>query len=185
MIDTIRTYRDIKDFDIIHLKGSRFLSFLIKLFQGFRWGKEASSYSHTAFTIWHLNELYVYEADPEVKKTLFKDWVKEKDITISRMPFNLCVRHGGSFNELKTIAKSKLGCRYDYLSLIVFQMIYILTGYWPGTRNSNSFYCSEFVAWVFYVSSNVFPDWYKINPARLYNQTKDCILWSGKAKKLV
>lgn len=185
MIEVIRTYRDIRDFDIIHLKGSNIISIFIKFFQQLRWGKKASSYSHSAFFLWHGSELYVYEADPEVKKTRYVDWCIGKEISISRIPKRMWDVHGGFPGESKAIVKSKLGTRYDYISLLLLQMIYIFTGKWIGTKNSNSFYCSEYVSWMIYVSFGIIPEWYTMNPAKLYNYTEHWLMYKGKARDLI
>lgn len=156
--------------------------------QKLRYGPEAAYYSHTAIAIWHSNgELFVYEADPEVKKTPFKDWVLDKNIAIGRVPFRQFVTYGTSKDELKTIIKSKLGLRYDYFSLVVFQILLILSGKWYGSKNSNAFYCSEFTSWILYVGTGILDKWYSVNPAKSYRSFKneDWICYKGKASDLL
>lgn len=187
-------YSIIESLDVIHVhipldlsRPRTILPFLIRFFQKLRYGKNAAYYSHTAVAIWHNNGLFVYEADPEIKKTPFEEWVKNKEISIGRIPFKYYNRHGIDIDNVITIAISKLGLRYDYFSLILFQLLLILTGKWFGTKNSNAFYCSEYTSWLIYLGTNLLPDWYTYNPAKSYKFFKDngLIVFTGKAKNLI
>jgi hypothetical protein len=191
---TIDSSTYIEDFDVLHVhspfswrKPWRYLSAIIRFMEKLRYGPEASHFSHTAIALWHANELYIYEADPQVKKTLFADWVKDKEIAIGRVPFKLYNKHGSSKEEIRTILKSKLGVRYDYFSLVVFQILLILSGKWYGSKNSNTFYCSEYTSWILYVGTGLPENWYSVSPARSYNGFKEegWICYRGKASDLL
>lgn len=185
------SYKDIKDGDILHTfcpfiwtKPARYLSAAIRIAQKLRWGPEAGKYHHAAIAFWQGNKLYIYEADPQIKATLFQEWAKDKTIAIARIPESIWKNHGGSPSEIKTIAKSKIGTKYDYISLTVYQLLLIFTGNWYGSKNSNSFYCSEFTSWLIYLLSGVFHDWHRISPAKSYQKLKNHIVWTGKASDL-
>lgn len=185
----------IEDLDVLHVhspfnwkKPQRYLAAAIRFMQKLRYGPEAAYYSHTAIAVWHGSELYVYEADPEIKKTKFKDWVMDKELCITRIPGKFYVNHGTqSKEELKTIIKSKLGLRYDYFSLVFYQILLILSGKWYGTKNSNSFYCSEFTSWIMYVGTGLLENWYSMSPARSYRFYRDMswICYKGKGSDLL
>jgi hypothetical protein len=184
----------IEDFDILHVYSPfnwrnphRYLTAAIRFCQTWRYGPEASHYSHTAMAVWHGPNLYIYEADPQVKKTLFADWVKDKEIAIARIPARYFTMHGSDKVETRTILKSKLGLRYDYVSLVFFQILLILSGKWYGTKNSNAFYCSEFTSWIVYLSTGLMDKWYSMSPARSYRfcKNEDWICHTGKAADLI
>jgi len=187
MYETINI-KQIKDFDAIHVHTPfnhkniwSYLSVAIRFFQRIRHGKYAY-YSHTAFFMWEGFQLFVYEADPEVKRTLFRDWIKNKKIAITHAPTTL---FGGiSINHAKTIVRSKLATKYDYLSLAMFQVLYVLTGKWYGTKNSNSFYCSELYGWIMNVAFNLFPRWFELNPASCYKELEDRTYFKGGAEQI-
>lgn len=191
----IDTYLHIEDLDVLHVhtpfnwrKPQRYLSAAIRFMQKLRYGPEAAFYSHTAIAVWHGPELYIYEADPEIKKTKFSEWVLDKEIAIARTPGKFFVAHGTqSKDDLKTIIKSKVGLRYDYISLVFYQILLILSGKWYGTKNSNSFYCSEFTSWIMYVGAGLLENWYSMSPARSYRYYKDMdwVYHKGKGSDLL
>lgn len=60
--------------------------------------------------------------------------------------------------------------KYDFLSLLIYQPIYQLTGRWFWRKNDweNRFYCSEFAAYIWNELFWILDEWYKISPQDLY-----------------
>lgn len=60
--------------------------------------------------------------------------------------------------SLNDRAMSKVGAEYDFMSLIVYQVIYRTTGIWIGRKRQSAervMVCSEYVAWVYSM-----PEWW-------------------------
>lgn len=59
--------------------------------------------------------------------------------------------------------------RYDFVSLLIWQPLFVLTGKWYGSKNNKAtgrFYCSELAATLSnLVRANTFKDAYTVNPA--------------------
>lgn len=63
--------------------------------------------------------------------------------------------------------------RYDYFSLLFFQVYYSLTGKWIGKRDehaSKRLYCSEAIAYIFNKLTGLMVKWWMYNPQMLYDQ---------------
>jgi len=122
-----------------------------------------SGYSHSAT---YING-YVYGSQIRgAQKLKFEDWLQKYDYEFE------VYRNEEVNKELITKrAESKLGTKYDFLSLLFFQLIYNLTGKWWGLRREKAIkrlYCFEYTAWIFN-----FDNWWKMSPQDFYNKLKN------------
>lgn len=162
-------------------KPQRWLSASIRFFEKLRFGESCWS-SHTAMISVERDGVYVYEADPTVKKTLYSDWCQDKHVAIGRLPqFQSEVQ----YDMVSLFLRMRLNTKYDFVSLLIFQPIYILTGKWFGTSDVSRLYCSEYIAYVLNGMFDMYPEWYKMNPAKIYQDTMNFIIYKGEAKKLI
>lgn len=175
---------ELQTFDVIFCgypfkRVANVLSFLIRFFQKLRYGYEASSFSHVAIVSKEKDVngdviTYVYEANPHIRKLEFKEWInRQQDVCIevyrlNSYAFNMVQpNHATAWYAMRL----NLGKRYDYISLLVYQVIYSITGVWVGNRTSNAFYCSEYVAYILshLTNSKELHKWWSISPAGLYH----------------
>lgn len=142
--------------DILSCIGKSYISKGIHAFTG---GK-----THTAVVIECWGKLYVVDAQRNgVNPKPLDEWKAKYnyDITVHRpiYPFDI--------KEKSIKAFSKVGLTaYDYKSLLIFQPIYITTGYWFGKRNEDAnsrMYCSEFIGWLEDVA-----DYWRMSPQDLF-----------------
>lgn len=183
--------KDLQTFDVIHTynpfvwyKPWRYLSAIIRAFQKLRFGRYAWS-SHTAIIIVDdLGEVWVYEADPKVKKTKWDNWCYDKKIAITRYPDNLLKKTKTNKNKLLNFCDSLLGTKYDFMGLIVWQPIYILTNKWFGKKDNGKYYCSEYVASALDIFLNNYPNDDEINPSKLYCDMINYEIYKGDAKNI-
>ena len=181
---------DLNTFDILHChnpfvwyKPWRYLSVAIRSFEKLRFGKYSWS-GHTAIVVKDESGIYwVYEADPKVKKTKFEDWCRDIEISVTRYTSQYLL--GFTKQDVIKYCESKLNIKYDFMGLIVWQPIYILTGKWFGKRNNGRFYCSEFVADVINNFIGLYNNKDEINPAKLYQDMINYEIYNGTAKELI
>lgn len=182
----------LQTFDILHChnpfkwyKPWRWLSLAIRSFQKIRFGKYAWS-GHTAMIIVDSDgEVWVYEADPKVKKTKYEDWCRDIEVSITRYPIHYLYESILNRHFVFNYAESMLNTKYDFLGLIVWQPIYILTGKYFGKKDNGRYYCSEFVAKMINNFIGFYDDSYEINPSKLYCDMVNYEIYKGKAKDLV
>jgi hypothetical protein len=148
---------------ILLYRSEKLLSKLIRFFQ-------KCPYHHAGVVIELWGELFVAESNSHgLTVNRLADSIKVSTILILRPKF-----------EFDSIAINKfvvpiLGKhKYDMMSLIVYQLIYLLTRKWFGRKDvhaSKRLYCSEFVAYVFFSLHGIFPDWYKTNPRMIFDNS--------------
>lgn len=164
----------LKTGDVLHCAGKRLISKMI------RWATK-SEFNHTALYIEIWGQPYIIDAQENgVNVKPFDQWQKEYgyDYIVTRPPFEV--------DEKRTAVKamSKVGLTaYDFEGLIIKQPIELLTGKWKKKKDEqHKMYCSEFVAWVYYVN-----DSYKTSPADFLKFCKQSN-WSlidGTSQKLI
>ena len=140
--------------DVLHCSGKRLISKLI------RWATK-SKFNHTALYIEIWGQPYIIDAqDNGVNIKPFDQWEKEYGYKyiVTRPPYDQDEK------RVAVKAMSKVGLTaYDFEGLLIKQPIELLTGRWRKKKNDREqekMYCSEFVAWVYYIS-----DSYKTSPA--------------------
>lgn len=142
-----------KKIEILHCHGSGLLPKLIGLFSN-------SYYTHSAIRVIEDGETFIYEAQSNgITRKLFSEWVKKYGYK-----FEVTEHEIENYQYSKMVSKQGV-TPYDYRSLIVSQPIYLLTGWWIGSRGASStkeMYCSEYCAWVLN-----FPKWWTISPKKL------------------
>jgi len=154
-------------------KPASWLSALIRYFAKIK-------YNHVGVVVSNWNVPFVNEAlGRGVIPSPFKDRVIGVQVKILRPNFYLA---DGFEKAFATKANSKLGITgYDFSGLLFFQLVYQIFGVWIGTKNKKRaekrMYCYEYVGWCY---SNLFPDWWKINPAKISDIANFSSLFEGK-----
>lgn len=153
---------DLKTGDILHCSGTSLLSRLIMKFT-------KSRFSHTALIVECWDRLYVVEAQNNgVNAKPFEVWRSKYTYSfeVSR-PKDI-----GNKKEFSIAAFSKIGATpYDYVSLLFYQPLYILTGKWKGRKNNSSegkMYCSEYVGWLF-----DFEKYWEMSPQDIFEKCQE------------
>lgn len=160
----------------------RLFSVVIRVFQGIRHGRWSWA-SHTAIIIIENGIPMVYEANPDVKRSFLEDWVKDKEVSISRIP----ERFFNAFKDSETIketAKSCLNTKYNYMGLIVWRPIFMITGVWLGPKDNARIYCSEFISKIIDLNYYIPMMSYQTNPAKIYRAMKIFEVYFGKANEI-
>lgn len=141
----------IRSGDVLHCTSNGWLARAIKKIT-------KSKVNHTALAIECWGELFIIDSQKEgTHLRPFNQWIDEMKYTyqVSR-PINFT-------SDQKNKAVSKIGFTpYDFMSLILWQPLYILTGKWHGHREDKAtkrMYCSEYVAYVFDL-----PKWWDKSP---------------------
>ncbi|MBN1989007.1 MAG: hypothetical protein JW783_06425 [Bacteroidales bacterium] len=142
--------------DVLHCTADRLLSRIIRTFTKGR-------VNHTALAIEVWDELFIIDAQKDgINLRPIDEWNR-------KYTYSYRVHRPKEFTtEIRIKAVSKIGSTpYDFLSLIVWQPIYILTGKWHGRGKKNAgkrMYCSEYIAWLF-----DFDYWWQLSPQAVYN----------------
>lgn len=149
---------ELKTGDILHCKGKSLLSKLIMFFT-------SSKFSHSALVVETWGQLYVVDAQKNgVNPRPLLDWIKHYnyDVKVS-VPI---VEFDVKAFSIKCF--SKVGFTpYDFVSFLVYQPYYLITGKWVGKTNENangSMYCSEFVGWI-----HQSPNYWELSPKDIFN----------------
>lgn len=157
--------KDIKDLDILMCYGGSLLSKAIRLIT-------RSRISHNALAIKIDTEIYIIDAQRRgVNITRFREWHRKYkyNFYIVRLKETSNIFYKQAVKER---AKESIGItKYDFASLLLWQPLYLITGYWPIKKIQNSkkrFYCSEFVA---YCLNLPYP--YTYSPEALYKYFKE------------
>ncbi len=153
--------KDLRAGDILSCEGngwiSKGISFVTK-----------SPITHSARII-SINEiLYVIDSQSHgTNPVLLEEWLAKY-----KYSFYVHREHNVDIKKLTNKLMSKSGITfYDFASLIIWQPLYILTGYWKGHTEEDAdkrAYCSEFQAWGMEV-----PEYWKYSPVALYNYMND------------
>lgn len=148
---------NLKSGDVLHCTSNGWLGKIIKKFT-------KSKINHTALVIEVWGEIFIVDSQKDGTNLRSLDnWNKmfNYEYKISR-PYNFSV-------DLRNRVVSKIGATpYDFISLILWQPIYILTGKWHGhTRKDaeDKMYCSEFVSWVYSLNN-----WWENSPQMVYEE---------------
>lgn len=147
--------------DILHCRGSRIISKLIKFFTG-------SEYSHTALFVKVNGRGYVVDAQSNgLNLKSFETWQGYYDYSFDiHRRRNISDKINDHMN--KAIEENMGVNSYDFASLLWFQPRYIFGGKWNGKKGAEAkekFYCSEFVAY-----SHLFPEWWLYSPKKLFQE---------------
>lgn len=153
---------ELKTGDIILVSSHSWLAKQIQKFQKNKW-------NHAGVIIEIWGEIYVCESDKRgICLTTLTDYLNsDKELLICRPTYKY------DSKKLTEIMPKECGhTRYDYASLVFFQLIKQLTGKWIGKRGDkaeNAYYCSE---WAAYVHNQVYPtiftNWYEIAPKDIF-----------------
>ena len=148
---------DLKTGDILHCRGRKWLAKAIMKFTRGRW-------SHTAVVVECWGQIYIVDAQLNgVNARPYEEWVKEfnYEYKVSRPKFQIEPK------DFSIRAFTKVGStKYDVISLIWHQPLYIITGKWNGKTRDNAtgrMYCSEYVGWLYNM-----PKWWELSPQDLY-----------------
>ena len=158
-------------------KPMRYISAAIRFFT-------KCKYNHSAIIIECWDKVMVAEAKSKgISITPYEDWAKDLKISIQRQKLVY------SRKKLAQTAMSKQGYTgYDFSGTLFYQLIYQLTGHWLGAKDKKRaekrMYCSEYVAWIWNEVINLYPDFYKIAPDDIHNDTNFSTIYIGKANKL-
>jgi len=148
-----------KKIEVLHCHGSGILPTLIGFFS-------KSYYTHSAIRVIEEGETYIYEAQANgVNRKMFKAWVEKYGYK-----YDVTAHEIENYQYSKMLSKQGV-TSYDYRSLLVSQPIYLITGWWIGSRGASStkeMYCSEYCAWVL-----GFPKWWTISPKSLHKLCTD------------
>jgi hypothetical protein len=124
-------------------------------------------YHHSGIVIELWGELFVAESKTHgLSVNRLHDSIRRSKIMVLKPKFEYDPIQINKF-VVPILGKHK----YDIMSLLFYQFIYLITGKWIGRRDehaSKRLYCSEFVAYVFHSLFNVFHDWYKTNPRMIF-----------------
>lgn len=126
-----------------------------------------SPFSHASLVVELWGELFIAESTMKgLTVSPLRDSIKGSKILILKPKMEIDPIKINKF-VIPLLGKHK----YDLMSSLIFQFIFLITGKWIGLRGvqaKNRLYCSEFVAFVFFSLYNIFPDWYEINPRMIF-----------------
>jgi len=129
--------------DILHCYKDAFIANHIKAFT-------KSKYNHTATVLEIYGRLYVIDSQKDGTNIRpLTDWLKKYKYSfdVTKAHFNKRKKE-----EYSRKALSKAGVtKYDYVSLLLWQPIYIVTGKWHGKKEESAqkkMYCSEYIGWL-------------------------------------
>lgn len=152
---------NLKPGDIVLYSGRGFLPKAIQLFQGRKW-------NHVGLVVAVDGDNLILEAVAEgVVLNDPIDSFKKSQIMIMRPRFD--IGDPKVFSE-KAINMS-ISKPYDFAALLWHQLVFTLTGRskWVGRKHTaeERLYCSEVAAYVYHEMFDLFPNWFKTNPAMI------------------
>lgn len=165
----MNTKTELHEGSILLFSSKSFIARAIQFFQRNR-------YNHAGLLVKLFEEWYVAEA--EARGLVLN---KLADRLHGNKVLMLTPKFEGKPAEItKTVVPMVGKHRYDFFSLLFFQMIYTITGWfnrpvWIGRRGNAAgkrLYCSEVCALVYHVVYGMFSQWWKYNPAMLYNSNQ-------------
>lgn len=169
------TYLKTGDFVIEHtkLKWNKPLTWLsaaVRFFTHF-------DYNHGGIITIEKGHIYVIHASTKVKKDKWLDFAdpKKKKIQVWR---NEAITKPEEYVIEK--ANSLVGGKYDYASLLFFQLVRALFKVWIGKKGEDAaerLYCSELYA---YVHSDLFPNWYELDVSDIIETGKLDIIYDSE-----
>ena len=127
-------------------------------------------YHHAGIVGKRGHELWVYEAVAKgfVPTKELSEWLKDEGVRFELAVFNPLDGMDTSLEVLRERLYSIAGSPYDFGSLIVWQVIYQLTGKWIGKRGQQALgriYCTEGVAYIIGLEN-----WWTYDPTKLYDK---------------
>jgi hypothetical protein len=136
-----------------------------------------SKVNHVSIAIEIWGEMYVYESiEKGFVPVKLEDSIKGKDIFVLKPDFKVDKK------AISLLTTSMAGHhRYDFASLLFFQVIYQVTkrvagkGLWIGRKDANAskrLYCSEAVAYIYNTLHGIMEKWWKYFPAMFLEEAK-------------
>lgn len=139
-------------------------------------------YHHAGIVGLKDNELWVFEAVFRgfVPTKPLEEWLEGEGVRFDLAIFNpFKLEEGGDVNARTITYQQSLfairerlysitGSPYDFGSLLMWQIVYQLTGRWCGKRGQsalNRIYCTEAIAFIL-----GFEKWWTYDPTKLYNK---------------
>jgi len=158
---------------ILLYKSNSFVSRMIRFFM-------KCPYHHAGLVVELWGELFVAESNMHgLTVNNLLDSIKKSKILVLKPKIEVDPIQINKF-VIPILGKHK----YDIMSLIVYQVIYLFTGKWIGRKDEHAkkrLYCSEFVAYVYFSLYGIFPEWYKTNPRMIFeNSNFDHFLLQNK-----
>jgi hypothetical protein len=150
----------IQELDLVFLGNKKgFLPKAIRFITGFE-------YNHVGIVVKYLDKLYVLEAKARgFHPTLSLDnWIKEKSERGDRVAI-LRDKNNSSKEAVYGRLEKIAGNNYEFLNLLFFQIIKIVTGRWLGSKDSSTVICSEAVA---YAYKDYFDNPYEATPVEIF-----------------
>ena len=145
---------------ILLYQSEKLLSRIIRFFQ-------KCPYYHAGIVVELWGEFFVAESNSHgLTVNRLEDSIKNCKILILKPKFEYDYIQINKF-VIPILGKHK----YDMMSLLFYQLIYLITGKWIGRKDehaSKRLYCSEFVAYVFHSLYDVFQEWYMTNPRMIF-----------------
>jgi len=162
MVDIKINKEDLRTGDILLVSSKSWIARQIQFFQKNKW-------NHAGIVVEIWGEWYICESDKRgICLTKLSDYINSnKELMICRPTW--------SYDE-KNLSKFMMPycghVKYDYTSLLFYQLIYQVTGKWMGKKEdkaTNAFYCSEWAAFVHHTfDEGVFPHWYETSPKDIF-----------------
>lgn len=154
--------KDLKTGYVLLYTSTHFLSRAIRFFT-------RSTVNHASICIEEWGEMFVAESDKQgfVPNRILSS-IKGRQILVLKpmVPYDE--------KEMGKQITSMLGHhRYDFASLLFFQVIYNVTKWWngkgkwlgkQGEKASRRLYCSEAIAFIYNRLTGIMPEWWKYNP---------------------
>lgn len=162
------TYKksDIKTGDVLMVSSSSWLSRQIQKITKSKW-------NHAGIFVWIWGELFIIEAERRgIQITKWTDKKYDGGNSTKRKLMRMSPKKRLNQKEVATFMLPMCGTKpYDFMSLLLYQVIYNLTGKWIGRTREKAkgrFYCSEFTAYVYNHFLGYFDnEWWKTSPKML------------------
>lgn len=158
---------DLQTGDIILSQTNTLLSKIIRLFT-----RSISSHSEILVKVWDYKQVNGATGFGIRGSDLLHEIKKRKIIILRHKNYTNGISKE-SEKQLATRICSKLGTKYDFASLLYYQIIYQLFNKWIGKTEEkalNRLYCFEYVAWCYNL-----PNWWKYT-ANSFLENKDFII---------
>jgi hypothetical protein len=152
-----------KDLDIVFLQSKGFIPSIIRKLT-------KCEYNHVGIIHFYEGDLYVFEAVSKgfIPTSTFEDWKLEKDLKGEKWCVITPKKENNEWDRKVRCLRIKelVGKKYEFISLLFYQLIYQISKKWIGTKNTKRVICSEAVA---YVYRDYFPNYFKADPQDIYD----------------
>ena len=154
MLKTLKEI-ELKEGDTLHCYSQKILSKIIRFITKGR-------VSHTAKVIKVWNRLFILDSQSDGSNLRRLDnWEEKYNYT-----YIVTRKKNRDITKLRKKASEVIGVtKYDYMSLIIYQPIYQITGIWFGKKEEDAvekLYCSELCAWL-----DDIPNYWELSPEQL------------------